>query len=156
LNTQILEPVIEGSLACLNQTISVIALPKKEEPKEEEGSRKTKGMLAGMKSGINKFMHKKKQEEKKAPEVVAAGEDEEKKDEGEQLEDLEIVTTDAIVFASNSKFHGDRTIVGDFSPEEADEWFDQQYLVQVCQTKNCKLVLSIRRSSDLDKSIIAV
>tara|TARA_B110000285_G_C15036229_1_gene569407 strand:+ start:202 stop:504 length:303 start_codon:yes stop_codon:yes gene_type:complete len=81
-----------------------------------------------------------------------------KKDDTEvkEFEDVEIATTDSFVFASNSKFHGDKTIVEEYTIEQADKWFDNQYTVQVCQTKTSKLVLSIRRNGDFEKSIIAV
>lgn len=48
-----------------------------------------------------------------------------KEEDKQEFEDLEIVTTDCIVFNSDSKFLGDRTIVGEFSHEEATKWLSK-------------------------------
>ena len=91
-----------------------------------------------------------------APVVPAEGAEVKKPEEAELNENLEIVSTDCIVFASTSKFHGDATINGQFTSDEANAWFNQQYVVQVGQTVNHKLVLSMRRAGDIEKSLIAV
>jgi hypothetical protein len=137
---------------------------------KKKKKKKNKGVLGGLAGGLKSMaagvgIHiggDKPEEEKKegAPEAgapAAEGAEEKKKEEAEKKEeDLKIVSTDCIVFASNSKFQGDATINAQFTSDEANAWFNQQYVVQVCQTENHKLVLSMRRAGDIEKSLIAV
>jgi len=152
----------------LSQTISVIALPKKEEPVVEvkKGKKKkNKGVFGALASGVKSIadgvvIHiggDKKDEAPEAAPVAPEGAEEKKKEEVEKKEEeLKIVSTDCIVFASTSKFQGDATINAQFTSDEANAWFNQQYVVQVCQNDKNKLILSMRRAGDIEKSLIAV
>ena len=152
--------------------------PKDKKKKKKKGMFGGGGLLGAVGDAVKKIAHiggdgEKKEEEKKegekiegAPETAAAAgaegagasvpAEEKKPEEAELNENLEIVSTDCIVFASTSKFHGDATINGQFTSDEANAWFNQQYVVQVGQTVNHKLVLSMRRAGDIEKSLIAV
>ena len=77
--------------------------------------------MASFKEVGSKILHMGEKKAAEAEEVVAEVLEEKKKDE--PFEDLEIVATDCIVFASNSKFHGDKTIPVTYSEEEATKWF---------------------------------
>lgn len=83
---------------------------------------------------------------KEAAPAAEEAQEEKKKEGTEEFEDLEIVTTDAIVFNNYSKFHGDNYASSDFTQDQADRWIFKQFVAQLGQTSTSKLIINLRHA----------